>query len=167
MYLKLRYRGQIQSPELVSKLTTETQDICDINGWKYHIWNEDWSLPADTQPALEEGALHFSGHAPLRGITFSPNTDTETIWLTFTSDGILHSLFTLSETLHTGTDTEYPWIRVKTGFDDTATHCAICHLFKYLSKQYFSTFDVLDESGYWEHGDQQQLSAFIASLETV
>ena len=57
------------------------------------------------------------------------------------------------------------------------THALIINLFKYLNKKYFKEFKMIDESMYWETGDEnilrQQfhkydtlLDNFVLSLET-
>lgn len=164
MYIKLRYRARLADPTLAATLAAEVADICDSNGWQYRIWEEDWSKPNTLGMALEDGELHAEGHAPLRGISFSPHPECETVWLTFTPDGILNSLFTLSEPTFTADDAAYPWNRVKTGFDGAKTHLAICNLFRFLEKKYFADLEILDETGYWGHGDAARLETWMDEL---
>ncbi len=83
------------------------------------------------------------------------------MWLTFTPDGVLHSLMTLAEPEFTDDDIDLPWERVKTGFDGAKTHLEICKLFRYLAGRYFEVFEVTDESGYWAHGDDARFTEFI------
>ncbi|MEO6037597.1 MAG: hypothetical protein ABIQ93_04225, partial [Saprospiraceae bacterium] len=108
-----------------------------------------------------EGGLHFEGHAPLRGVAFMPHPECESVWLTFTPDGVLQSLFTLQDPTFTASDADYPWNRVKTGFDGPKTHLAICKLLRFLEKKYFADLQVLDESGYWQHGDQLRFESWM------
>jgi hypothetical protein len=163
MTIKLRYRGRLKDPADVQELIRETEDICLSNGWKSRVWDEDWSKPASLSGEFEDGALHFSGHAPLKGITFSVN-ESETVWLTFQPDGLLQSLLTLVEPDFTGDSVDFPWQRVKTGFDGAATHLALCKLFRYLSGRYFERFEVMDESGYWQHGDDEKFTEWITDF---
>ena len=148
MYIKLRYRARLTDPVQVEALSEEVEDICRSNGWKYHRWEEDWALPNTLRLGNTDGALHFEGHAPLRGVAFTPHPDCESVWLTFTPDGQLQSLFTLQDPTFTAEDAGYPWNRVKTGFDGAKTHLAICKLFRFLEKKYFADLQVMDESGY-------------------
>lgn len=161
MYLKLRYRARLSDPALADVLADEVEDICQSNGWKYHRWQEDWALPNTLRLENADGALHFEGHAPLRGIAFMPHPECESVWLTFTPDGTLQSLFTMNDPSFTGEDTEYPWNRVKTGFDGPVTHLAICKLFRFLEKKYFADLQIQDESGYWQHGDQPRFESWM------
>jgi hypothetical protein len=161
--IKLRYRGRLRTPAEVHSLIHETEDICHSNGWKYHTWDEDWSLPNSLHSEFTGNALHFEGHAPLKGISFSIR-QSETVWLTFTPDGVLHSLMTLVEPDFTGDSIDMPWERVKTGFDGAVTHLALCKLFRYLSGKYFEVFEVNDESGYWAHGDDARLTIWMDKL---
>lgn len=159
--IKLHYRGRLQDPAIVPALIQEAEDICRTNGWQYHCWDEDWSQPSQLSTTISEGVLHFDGHAPLKGISFGVG-QSETVWLTFTADGILHSLMTLVQPDFTGDDVDIPWERVKTGFDGAATHLAICKLFRYLAGKYFEVFEVRDESGYWSHGDDARFTDWLS-----
>jgi len=154
MYLKLRYRARLADLALVDQMADEVADICDSNGWKYHRWDDDWRKPTDVQIGESEEGINFEGEAGLRGIHFSPGPQCETIWLTFSANGMLNSLFTLENPTFTAEDPDYPWNRVKTGFDGAKTHIEICNLFRFLEKKYFSDCQMLDESGYWQHGDK-------------
>lgn len=118
----------------------------------------DWSQPANIRSEFTDGALHFDGHAPLKGVTFQIGED-ETVWLTFQPDGLLQSLMTLADPTFTVDDAEFPWQRVKTSFDGGATHIALCKLFRYLAGKYCSKFEVMDESGYWDDGVDAHFTA--------
>ncbi len=160
-WIKLRYRGRLRNPEDVALLADEVEDICRSRNWKYHLWEEDWSKPASVDLYNDDGVLIAEGHAPLQGITFQPHSECETIWLTFTPDGILQSLFTLNDPTWTADDATYPWSRVKTGFDGAVTHLAICQLFFYLAEKYFDHFECSDESAYWKHRDDARLETWL------
>jgi hypothetical protein len=157
---KLRYRGRLRNPAEVHDLILETEDICRSNGWKHHHWDEDWALPASLRSEFTGSALSFEGHAPLKGISFSVG-QSETVWLTFTPDGVLHSLMTLVDPDFTGDAVDMPWQRVKTCYDGPATHLALCKLFRYLADRYFEVFEVRDESGYWAHGDDARFTEWL------
>ena len=159
-YLKIRYRGQLRQPNDVFQLIKETEDICRTNGWSYRVWEEDWTAPQTLTMEFRDGAMNFEGHAPLKGISFSIG-DSEGIWLTFLPNGLLHSLLTLTDPTFFLDDATFPWQRVKTGHDKGAGHLALCKLFKHLAKKYFKVFEVLDESGYWEHGDDAKFIDWI------
>lgn len=162
--IKLRYRGRLEpSPDNIVSLMREVEDICRTNGWKYHLWDKDWAKPASLRMEATESGLNFGGHAPLKGISFSVG-QSETVWLTFTPDGVLHSLMTLAEPEFTGDDVDMPWERVKTCYDGPATHLAICKLFHYLADRYFEVFEVRDESGYWTHGDDARFEAWLGDI---
>lgn len=163
-YIKLRYRGRLRRPADAETLADEAEDICRSNGWKCYRWERDWSKPASVRLSMGDGAISVEGHAPLRGISFSP-PDCETVWLTFTPDGVLHSLMSLSDPSWTSNTGGHPWQRVKTGFDGAHTHLLLCRLFIYLQEKYFAEFDCEDESGYWQHRDDARLEAFMHNLQ--
>jgi hypothetical protein len=163
IYIKLRYRGRLRDAATVQQLIHETEDICRTNSWPCHVWDEDWSKPASITQACTGEALEFMGHAPLKGLTFSIGAS-ETVWLTFQPDGTLQSLLTLADPTFTADDVEFPWQRVKTGYDGAVTHLALCKLFRYLAGKYFEVFEVRDESGYWDHGDEARFTAWMGEL---
>jgi hypothetical protein len=163
-YFKIRYRGRLRHSNEVMQLADEVEDICQSNGWKSHRWEEDWSKPDTVRMSLDEGALHTEGHAPLKGISFNPGPEMESIWLTFTPDGILNSLITLNDPTFTADDHTYPWNRVKTRFGDVNTHAEICNLFRYVADKYCSDFEVNEETGYWIHQDRERLEKFMNQI---
>jgi hypothetical protein len=71
---------------------------------------------------------------------------------------------TLVDPDFTGDDVDMPWERVKTGFDGAVTHLAICKLFRYLADKYFDLFEVMDESGYWAHGDDARFTNWLEDI---
>lgn len=163
-HLKIRYRGRLRHPEEVEQLADEVEDICQSNGWESNRWAEDWSKLSSLKMHFEDGAIHAKGHAPLKGISFSPGPEMEVLWFTFTPDGILNSLFTLHDPEFTAHDKQYPWNRVKTKFGDTKTHAAICDLFRYLADKYCDDFEVMEETGYWLHRDMARLEQFMSQV---
>ena len=162
-YIKTRYRGRLKNPGDVHQLITETEDICQSNAWTYKVWTEDWKEPQTVHLNPAEGGMSFEGHAPLKGISFNIG-ESEMIWLTFTPDGLLQSLFTLVDPNFFLSDENFPWQRVKTGFDGATTHLALCKLFRYLMDKYFEVFEVMDESDYWNHGDDAKFTKWIDDM---
>ena len=163
IYIKLRYRGKLKDPKHVPQLILETEDICRINGWSYKIWDEDWSKPSNIKMGVSEQKIQAEGHAPLKGISLNIG-ESETVWLTFLPNGLLQSLITLANPVFFLNDAEFPWQRVKTGFDGATTHLALCKLFRYLANKYFKVFEVLDESNYWIEKDDEALTKWINNL---
>lgn len=162
---KLRYRGRLAQPSQVISLADEVEDICRSNSWPFQRWNEDWTLPPAVIMDIQENRLEVEGHVPLKGITIQPHPECETVWLTFTPDGILNSLLTLGNPIWTGDDRDYPWSRVKTGFDGTHTHELLCNLFFYLKDKFFADFECNDETGYWMHRDKARLTKMVTEAQ--
>lgn len=162
--IKLRYRGRLNDPANVHRLTLETEDVCHTNGWNCRTWDEDWTKEGTLSQTFTSSAIQFDGHPPLKGISFSVG-NSETVWLTFLPDGTLHSLMTLADPTFTADDENFPWQRVKTGFDGAKTHLALCKLFRYLAGRYFDVFEVMDESGYWQHDDDDRLTVWMDNLQ--
>lgn len=165
MYIKLHYAARLHQPEQADTLALEVEDICRSNGWPCQIWEKDWSKPASLSGGLDDGVIRVEGHAPLRGITFKPHPECETVWLTFTPDGTLHSLFSLMDPEWTVVGGARPWNRVKTGFDGTKTHVMLCNLFRFLHGKYFEELLISDASDFWEHRDEERFEAWMAKIQ--
>ncbi len=159
-YIKIRYRGRLKNPSDVYPLTAETADICQSNNWTYKVWEEDWNKPQTVGLNSSAQGMNFEGHAPLKGISFSIG-ESETIWLTFTPDGLLQSLMTLVNPTFFLNDENFPWQRVKTGKGGVKGHIEMCKLFRYLEGKYFQVFEVMDESGYWKEGDDAKFTKWM------
>ncbi len=159
-YIKIRYRGKLKQPNDVYQLIKETEDICRTNNWTYRVWDEDWETPENLSMSFNADAMSFEGHAPLKGITLTVG-EAETIWLTFLPNGLLQSLLTIADPTFFLDDATFPWQRAKTGYDGATTHLALCKLLRYLADKYFVVFEVLDDSGYWEHGDDAKFTHWI------
>jgi len=159
-YIKTRYRGKLKQPNTVYELIKETEDICRTNNWQYRIWEEDWSAPESLSMNASAEGISFEGHAPLKGITLTVGKS-ETIWLTFLPSGLLQSLLTIANPTFFLDDATFPWQRAKTGYDGAITHIALCKFLHYLADKYFDVFEVLDESGYWEHKDDAKFTEWI------
>lgn len=161
MYTKIRYCGRLRDTSEIEVFADEVEDLCRSHNWPYHRWQEDWSKPNSLKMNLEDGVIHAEGHAPLKGISFNPGAGHEMIWLTCTPDGVLNSLFTLHDPAFTADDREYPWSRVKARLDDAKTYIAICNLFRFVAGKYFDDFRVMEETGYWKHGDEALLEKYL------
>lgn len=164
MYTKIRYRAQLRQPVQVYDLISEIEDICRSYFWTYHCWDEDWSEPNSLSMTFDGQALQTEGHAPLKGISLQTGPKEEAVWLTFTPDGLLNNLFTLDDPMHTANDPKFPWLRTKVRWDDPQNFAGICKLFRFVADKYCRVFEVMEETGYWRHGDQQRLTAFMLSV---
>ena len=167
MGLTIYYRGRLRKSEDLPTLVEEIQDISNVYGWKYHIYNTHF--PNDT----------FENHTSFEnvyGITFTP-TNSESISLAFLSNGVM--VCPPSIQFFEGTENEkYIYsLFCKTQYAGVVVHQLIIHLFRYLSKKYFDDFSLKDESYYWETDDESVmkerfevynnlLDNFVLSIET-
>ncbi len=150
MGLSIHYKGRLRDAVLLPELIREVQDIAEIYGWKYYIFN---NVIPENQFSSE------TSFDEVYGINFTP-TGSETISITFLSNGIMIcpvriKMFGLSDN-----GEERSWIytnSVKTQYAGVATHQLIIHLFRYLNDKYFSDFNMSDESDYWETNDEEKM----------
>lgn len=154
-YYKFRYRGKLENPKEIYNFISEVEDICKSNNWEYRVWDENWEEPSSLTLTPTAESLSFGGHAPLKGISFSVG-ESENIWLTFMPDGMLQSLFTLTNPTFFLDDPDFPWQRTKTGYDRPEIIIPMYKLLHYLEEKYFAVFEVTEESEYWEHKDDQR-----------
>jgi hypothetical protein len=143
MGLSIHYNGQIKDTSLLPALVDEVKDICSILQWNYHLYTND----------------------RLKGISFSP-PGSEPLFFTFSPNGGLYSPIQLQYNIQSASG-----ITVKTQFAGMDAHRAIIKLFKYLEAKYFSAFELHDEAGYWETGDEvvlrQQFSRYDFLLDAI
>jgi hypothetical protein len=168
MGVTIHYRGKLKSPEMVKDLMHEVEDICAANNWKYNLFTDekphgDHDFSASDDDFDDEGDhnlmpnTHKKHDLGLRGITFQPHEECETLTLLFDKEGILQSIFSM---IFGNPDSriKYPPIFVKTQFGGIENHIKIINLLTYLKKKYFKVLHILDEGGYYPKKDIEALS---------
>jgi len=130
MGLSIHYSGKIKDTGQIPLLIEEVLDVCTVFNWDYQIIDDE----------------------SLTGISFTP-PGCETLSLSFLPDGQLASWIRLLYDIEPATV-----ISVKTQFAGMDVHKTIIKLLQYLSTKYFSRFDLQDEGGYWETGDEMVLA---------
>ena len=137
MGLTICYRGTLRNPNELEILLNDVADICMEIGWR--------SMP-----------VHRSNIMPAKGVMITPERS-ESIWLTFLTNGRMydagHFLFTSHPEQEKVDQEKYKWIFTKTQYAGMDTHMAIIKFFRYLSKNYFIEFELMDDSQYWETND--------------
>jgi hypothetical protein len=126
MGLSIHYSGIINSAGKIPQLVEEVQDVCIALDWDYRLVSDEL----------------------LNGISFTP-PECETLCLTFLHDGQLASRIRLMYDIEPANV-----ISVKTQFAGMDVHKTVIKLLQYLSAKYFSHFELEDEGGYWESGDE-------------
>ena len=163
MGVTIHYRGKLKSPDLITLLMDEVEEICISNTWKYQLVKD--SSPTK-EPALPnpfelddfDSDLDFSPNRiqnDLRGITFQPHKESETVTFLFDREGVLRSIFS-NMFKKKG---KYTWCFVKTQFAGMDTHVRIINLMAYLKKKYFKKFDIHDDGGYYPEMDTAELQS--------
>jgi len=129
----------------------ELRDIAEIYSWDYHIYEDKF-------PMGSLGATDFD--QKLYGISLSP-PGCEPLWMSFLSNGRLSSPVHLQ--LWGNLKDDEPEKRyltrvfTKTQFGGVETHKVLIHLIRYISTNYLEEFELVDETGYWETGDEELL----------
>jgi hypothetical protein len=106
-------------------------------------------------PDWVSGDFKQADEIPLKGFQFHPPGG-EPVWLTFRADGVLadpvYYIFK-DDPVSPPDPKDKFWLSSVTQFAGMDAHIAMIRLLQYLSGKYFSEFEVLDESEYWETGD--------------
>jgi hypothetical protein len=172
MGVTIHYRGKLKSPNMVAGLMHEVEDICIANDWKHNLFTDekphgdhDFSDDDDDDfddiiDGINHNLMPNSRKKPdlgLRGITFQPHEDCETISFLFDTEGVLQSIFSM---IFGNPDAriKYPHIFVKTQFSGIETHVKIINLLTYLKKKYFKVLHITDEGGYYPKKNLDALS---------
>ncbi len=145
MGVSIHYSGRIEA-ERIGPLCSELADIAQSLGF-------DESVPVDDD---EKG---------LRGIILRPESEMESIPFLFDSDGRMHALGDLVAGWTPKTASLS--VAVKTQFADCADHIWLIGLLRYIQRKYIPTLKVMDEGGYWESNDADELKRRIDSLGAI
>lgn len=147
MGLSIHYSGRIKAAESLPFLIEEVSDICKVYDWKYAVY--ETRFPNNTF----ENRTSFN---QIFGISFTPK-NSETISLAFISNGLMVCPARIHFFADSQDETERSYIfynSVKTQYAGFKMHQLIIHIFKYLNDKYFDDFQLDDESGYWDTGDE-------------
>ena len=162
MGVTIAFKGKLKLPTLVENIIEDVEDICLTNNWWYRIINEEKtsfeppSLAYDKDSETGEvKRINIEGELGLKGISFQPHKESETIELFFDTEGVLRPIFSMI--FKGDSRVKYPWVFVKTQFAGVETHIKIINLLLYLRKKYFKKLDISDDGGYYPHRDEETL----------
>ncbi len=149
MGLTIFYSGTLRGVQQLTPLVNEVSDICDGLHWP---------------SAIIEPTHDF----PITGISFCP-PGSEEIWLTFMSDG------RMADPDHFIVERFNPTIKRKSDevilidsivqYAGPDMHMEMIKLMRYVTTKYFSSFQMLDESEYWETGNVEKCRDWYAMFE--
>lgn len=137
MGLSVFYSGTLRDKQFIPALVTEVSDLCDSLHWEYHH-------------------IHWRKDYPFEGICFCP-PDSEYIWLAFLDDGKLcnpemyHWLSNPPSQPHP--DDEHIALDAIVQWAGPEAHMIMINLLRYIANRYFDSFEMVDESEYWETRD--------------
>ena len=130
MGITIHFQGRLRDPLDVEKIIEEVSDIAETLDWAYQT---------------------VSGGA-LRGISFTPHPQCETVIMLFDEEGYLRN------PVDDNTD-ESRVLFVQTQFSPANVHVAVIKLLRHLAKRYFHELTVIDEGDYWRSEDLSRLIA--------
>lgn len=166
MGLTIHYKGALTDKRAIGRFIDEVEDIAKSMEWPYSILDQDWSRPPDITVSHHlPGRISLEGHAGLKGISFSPHPQCETVSLFFNASCFLTSPWGVAISAEEGYPAMADWQSVKTQFAGPEIHVVIVRLLRYLQGKYLHDLEVQDEGGYWENGDFEALKAKIAKID--
>jgi hypothetical protein len=160
MGLCIYYSGKIKDAASLPLLIEEVKDIAGVNKWEYEIYES--SFP-DNKLAIEEFL------EPIYGISFAP-PQCESVCITFLSNGVMVGPGQVKFFGNSKNEKEKNYIYqlwTKTQYAGMMAHATIINIFKYLNSKYFEDFEMKDESGYWETGDESLMQANIKEYDAL
>jgi hypothetical protein len=167
MGVTIHYQGRLQDPTTVAQLVAKLQLACRKFKWPYRLIDErilgtaeymvDWQNQViETKPIDDRW----------RGLFIDP-PECETLCLTFNRSGqlvVYEPPFARSSEPGRYAVREHLWC--KTQFGPLEAHIQVCALLR-LVEPYMAEFEVLDEGGYWESNDQEELAAALGQINQM
>ena len=140
MGVTIQYSGALRDPSDLPLVIDEVIDLCTSLKWRY-----DYIAPEpDT---------------PVKGVEVYPN-GSEPVVLTFLQDGRLCPAglyFCIKEVEEMGLDGagEF-WLETFMQDAGPEAHIEVIKMLRSLQEKYFDHFQLSDDSGYWETGDEEK-----------
>jgi len=144
MGITIHYSGKLNNLKDIGKVQTELSDIAKELNWTYTVIDD-----AEQQ---------------VNGIIIKPHTDSESLSILVNKNLHLISLVALS--LNEANEESAKFVAIKTQFAPLHVHISVIKLLKYIKKKYVSNLKVIDESDFWNSGDENILKEkmdFLAS----
>ena len=150
MGLTFHYNGRIVDKNKLPQLIEELEEISKVHEWKYHIFETKFPIgyfPDD----VNDGNLY--------GISMNP-PECEPVAFSFTNDGRLCSPGQFSCWGNSTDEKERKYLYMnstKTQYAGPEIHKMVIGIFRYIVPRYLTDFKMVDESEFWETGDEELL----------
>ena len=174
MGVTIHYQGRLSDPKQLPDLITAIQRSCRTLEWS--AINVDERIIGTAEVLVlhsdDDGEEVRSSYesAPVddrwRGVIVSP-PQCEPLWLTFNRSGQM-IVYDASDTSFStpGHYLARDMLFTKTQFSTAETHIAVCGMLR-LAEQYGAELEVVDEGGYWESNDVEQLQQRMGFLNSA
>ncbi|HEX5111979.1 MAG TPA: hypothetical protein VFV79_03975 [Saprospiraceae bacterium] len=146
MGLSIFYSGTLGNANHLPVLIDEITDVCDALHWPWQYY-----MPSEQYP--------------LEGMTFNP-PGAQLIFMTFLKDGRLaepYNLYSFKNNRFEVPDLkEEIIINPIIQYAGPEAHMQLISIMRHLSSKYFSKFKLIDESEFWETGNEQKCRDWFA-----
>ena len=183
MGLSFHFKGKFASASELPTFVEEVEDICKVFDWRFSVLSTEYPDGQFVTPLNEEDY----------GVIFSPQ-DCEPVTLIFDSEGKIYNPWmkdiiskheegqvkVITVQLNLEDDELNPvfsedsegfdpldmvyTVSVKTQFSTAEQHVKLIELMRYLSGKYFTDFELIDESGYWETRNPDAVDAKLSKV---
>ncbi|MBN2444253.1 MAG: hypothetical protein JXJ04_23025 [Spirochaetales bacterium] len=157
MGITIAYKGKLNNTDLIYRFCEELSDIADEMNWEYRILNEDFNLPHTACLDSEGPEVQIKGHLPLKGISMKIHPQSQSLSFHFDKHGNIRNIVTMvmnEADEHCDNSFEF----IKTAYAPVEVHITVVKLLRYIKETYISNLYVLDDSNYWETGDETMLN---------
>jgi len=138
MGITIHYKGRISNINLIDEFCDELIDIAETMNWKAseRIYDEDDKI---------------------KGLSVTPHEKSESLSFFFNiEDGGLRNIMNVITKVPYNPE-KPEWDFIKTQFAPPEVHVTVVKLLQYIKKKYMPDLEVVDESDYWETGDEDLL----------
>jgi hypothetical protein len=157
MGLTIHYSGKFRIDASLPEMIEEVTEIAQTHHWKYHLFEKEFNANPDHLHVTELMERRY-------GIMLFP-PGSEPVHLYFNARRQLGFMIPdwkmQGQQVYTesGQPSSHYSAFTKTAYSDATTHMRIVNLLRYVFKKYLEDYQMLDESGYWETGDEKLLRA--------
>ncbi len=179
MSVTIRYYGALKDVKAIEDLQEEFLDIAITQEWPSEIVDGAYSSLKREEPGTGAGkargtAATLSPPLTLKGIKLVVDPQTDPLWFTFDSEGALTRLsyfavdhYPARSANAAAPSRRYEFVHqsqasIQTTLGGAELHMTVVRLLDYLKKTYVPDLKVQDDSGYWEHRDEDLLRRVIS-----
>ena len=178
MSVTIRYFGSLKDMSDLPRLQDELLDIARTSEWPSEEVDGVFSSLRSPSPAEKSGSSAVQTINPpltLKGIKLIVHPQTDPLWFTFNPEGEITRLSYYAVDYYIGKKPSDPVSRkfefvhqaqasIQTSVGGPELHKLVIRLLDYVKGRYIPGLTVMDDSGYWENRDANELKKLMDSF---